>query len=243
MVSAFIVLGGVYALETCLMHADPNLVVFTTSPARHPTHMVDFILIQGVMALGYIAVFSERLAMAVIVSQGIVPLANALSMEQDSHIKAAAAWALGQVGQHTPEHASYVAEANVFPALLRAHLDPESSEDLQTKAKRALKNVLQKCVNLPALEALLADAPPNVLKYVVSQFAKVLPNNAKARRLFVTSGGLKKILEIKAEAGSQLQESIQAINACYPEEMVKYYSPGYSEALLARIDDYQPIPV
>jgi hypothetical protein len=46
---------------------------------------------------------------------------------------------------------------------------------------------------LPALEPLLHDAPPNILKHVLGQFSKVVPHDAKARRLFVTSGGLKKV--------------------------------------------------
>jgi hypothetical protein len=41
---------------------------------------------------------------------------------------------------------------------------------------------------------LLHDAPPNILKHVVAQFSKVLPHDSKARRLFVTSGGLKKVI-------------------------------------------------
>ena len=89
------------------------------------------------------------------------------------------------------------------------------------QSKKALKNILQKCVHLPALEPLLHDAPPNILKHVVGQFSKVLPHDSKARRLFVTSGGLKKIQEIKGEPGSALAEYINAINNCYPEEIVK----------------------
>lgn len=116
------------------------------------------------------------------------------------------------------------------------------------KSKKALKNILQKCVHLPALEPLLHDAPPNILKHVVAQFSKVLPHDSKARRLFVTSGGLKKVCtrfpkmsscfikliyfafdylkkkklqEIKTEEGSPLTEYINTINNCYPEEIVK----------------------
>ena len=48
----------------------------------------------------------------------------------------------------------------------------DASDDLRTKAKRALKNVLQKCVHLPALEPLLEYAPPEILKHVVGQFSK-----------------------------------------------------------------------
>ena len=61
------------------------------------------------------------------------------------------------------------------------------------QSKKALKNILQKCVYLPALEPLLHDAPPNILKHIVAQFSKVLPHDPKARKLFVTSGGLKKV--------------------------------------------------
>ena len=44
---------------------------------------------------------------------------------------------------------------------------------IPSQAKKALKNILQKCVHLPALEPLLHDAPPNILKHVVAQFSKV----------------------------------------------------------------------
>uniref|UniRef100_A0A672KEM6 Sperm associated antigen 6 n=1 Tax=Sinocyclocheilus grahami TaxID=75366 RepID=A0A672KEM6_SINGR len=172
---------------------------------------------------------------------GVPQLAICLEEEQEDHIKAATAWSFGQIGRHTPEHAKAVAVANVLPKLLNLYLDTESSEDLQVKAKKALKSILQKCTYLPALEPLLYEAPSNILKHVICQFSKVLPHDSKARRLFVTSGGLKKVQEIKAEPGSAIQEYINAINSCYPEEIVRYYSPGYSETLLERIDNYQPV--
>merc|ERR1712141_138423 len=197
--------------------------------------------LPGIMMLGYVGEQSENLAMAVIVSKGVVALTVVLSEETEDHIVAAAAWALGQIGRHTPEHAKAVAVANVLPRLLSIYLAPESSEDLQTKTKKALKNILQKCIHLPALEPLLQKAPPNILKHVVAQFAKVLPHDAKARKLFVTSGRLKKIQEIKAEQGSSTFEYINTINNSYPEEIVRYYSPGYSEKLLDRIEQYNPV--
>lgn len=99
----------------------------------------------------------------------------------------------GQIGRHTPEHAKAVAVANVLPKLLQLYMRTDLSEDLQTKSKKALKNILQKCNYLPVLEPLLHEASPNILKHVVAQFSKVLPHDPKARRLFVTSGGLKKV--------------------------------------------------
>ncbi|TNN59505.1 Sperm-associated antigen 6 [Liparis tanakae] len=196
--------------------------------------------LPGIMMLGYVAAHSENLAMAVIVSKGVSQLALCLSEEQEPHIKAATAWSIGQIGHHTPEHAKAVATADLLGKLLELYMNASSSEDLQAKSKTALKSVLQKCTYLPGLEPLLQDVPSNILKHVVGQYSKVLPHDSKARRLFVTSGGLKKLQEIEAEPGSALQEHINAINNCYPEEIVRYYSPNYSEVLLAQIEHYQP---
>ena len=69
--------------------------------------------------------------------------------------------------------------------LLAAFIDEGSSDDLKTKAKRALKSIVTMCTYLPALEPLLLIAPPNIMKYVVQQFSKTLPNDLAARRTFV----------------------------------------------------------
>lgn len=62
---------------------------------------------------------------------------------------------------------------------------PESSKDLKDKAKKALKNIVQMCTYLPALEPLLQLAPPKILTYVCHQFAKILSQNVEAKRTFV----------------------------------------------------------
>ena len=38
--------------------------------------------------------------------------------------------------------------------------------------------------------------------------------------------------------GSKLKEYVDTINSCYPEEIVRYYSPGYSDTLMEKIDNY-----
>ncbi|XP_077393834.1 sperm-associated antigen 6 [Festucalex cinctus] len=195
--------------------------------------------LPGIMMLGYVAVHNEHLAMAVIQSEGLLQLALCLSEETQDHIKAVTAWCIGQIGHHTPVHAKAVATANLLPKLLQLYMDANSSEDLQTKSKKALKMILQKCTFLPALESLLYDAPSNIIKHVVCQFSKVLPHDSQARRQFVASGGLKKVQEIQAEPGSVLQEHINSIKSCFPEEIVRYYSPGYSEVLLDRLENFK----
>jgi len=208
--------------------------------------MVDYITeargnnrLPGIMTLGYIAAFSETLALAVVVSKGITPLKDALINEPEDHLKAAAAWSLGQIGRHSPDHARALAEADVLRRLLAVYLHQDSSEDLQTKAKRALKGVIQKCTTLPALEPLL-DAPDNILKYVVQQFVKVLQHDNNGKKAFVQSGGLQKILEVQADVGSKLHDYVQEIGNMYPPEIVQYYSPNYAETLLKKMDEFNP---
>jgi len=60
-------------------------------------------------------------------------LSLALCEEPEDHLQAAAAWSLGQIGRHTPEHSKAVAQANVFPRLLQCYVRTGASEDLQTK--------------------------------------------------------------------------------------------------------------
>merc|ERR1711959_53313 len=91
--------------------------------------------LPGIMAIGYIAAFSETLALAIIVSKGVAPLKEALVTEPEDHIKAASAWIL----RH----------------LLACMVHQDSSEDLKTKSKRALKAILAKCTHLQALQLLL----------------------------------------------------------------------------------------
>eukprot|EP00695_Tsukubamonas_globosa_P001960 TRINITY_DN3033_c0_g1_i1.p1 TRINITY_DN3033_c0_g1~~TRINITY_DN3033_c0_g1_i1.p1 ORF type:complete len:188 (+),score=54.88 TRINITY_DN3033_c0_g1_i1:86-649(+) len=87
--------------------------------------------LPGIMTLGYISAFSETLALSVIVSKGIPPLAHALATEREDHIKAASAWSLGQIGRHSSDHAKAIADANVLPKLLDAYLSPTASDDLK----------------------------------------------------------------------------------------------------------------
>ena len=80
---------------------------------------------------------------------------DALVNEEEDHLKAAAAWSLGQIGRHSPDHARAVAQADVFRVLVDVYSDKRSSDDLKLKAQRAMKAVVQKCTHLAALEPLL----------------------------------------------------------------------------------------
>ncbi|KAF5272806.1 hypothetical protein FQA39_LY07833 [Lamprigera yunnana] len=193
-----------------------------------------------ITAIGYIAGQCDQCAMSIIGCNGVDELVKILHTNLDDATLAVTSWCLGQIGKHSPEHTKAVGIANAFPTLLQLYMNEASSEDLKYKCKTTLKQCLQKCTLLCVLEPLLYNAPTNILKYIIGQFSKILPNDPKARRLFVTSGGLKKTQEIEAEPGSTLMEYIISINSCFPEEIVRYYSPGYPETLLEAVEQYSP---
>jgi len=190
--------------------------------------------LPAVMALGYIGAFSESLAMSVIGASAVPALRQALLEEPEDHIKAASAWALGQVGRHTAQHARALAEADVLRHLLGTMTADESSDDLVSKSKRALKAVIAQCTYLTAMEPMLrAGAPPSIVKAILGQFAKVLPGDRDKRRALVQSGGLKAVQELAAD-DPEIADYVEAINSNYPQEVVTYCSPEFQQTLATR---------
>merc|ERR1712152_23992 len=95
----------------------------------------------------------------------------------------------------------------------------------------------------------MGDLNCKILKYIVQQFTKVLPNDNNNRKSFVQCGALQKIQELKylyetskdkAENAENVDYSdvlsfINTINSCFPPELVQYYSPNYSQQLLKKL--------
>ncbi|KAJ0178369.1 hypothetical protein K1T71_006192 [Dendrolimus kikuchii] len=197
--------------------------------------------VPACMALGFIAGQSDQLAMAVIESKAIPPLVDILqNSDCDDAELCAGAWTIGHIAKHSPQHSLAIAVANALPRLLQLYTDPKSSGEVRARTSCALKQALQCCLHRPALEPLLHAAPACILKYVLAQYAKILPNDARARRLFVTTGALKRVQEIDTVPGTSLKEYINIINSCFPEEIVRYYTPGYSDSLLDRVEAFTP---
>lgn len=132
--------------------------------------------------------------------------------------------------------------AGVLTTMVSLEADPRSSEDLKTKCRRALKSLVSKLTHLPALDALVhRTLPESVMKMVLEQAGKVLMNDPQGRTLFVTSGGLAAVQQMAEAPGSKLKEAVEMINSCYPEEIVRYYSPSYSQQLLDKLESLNAV--
>ena len=112
---------------------------------------------------------------------------------------------------------------------------PDGNHHRKSHPQLCFGQRLAKCTHLQALQPLLREAPVKVQKYVLKQFASILPHDVEARRAFVQNGGLQFLQELNETVGGKLTEFIQQINACYPPEIVEYYSPNYSKKLLDKI--------
>jgi hypothetical protein len=206
--------------------------------------LVDFISntrgdhrLYGILSLGIMASFKEEIAMNIIKAKAIRHINDALENEPQQQLKSAACYALGQIGRHSTMHADAVAETNVLSLMLFHYNSPDSNDDLRDKAKKAIKNVIDQCSNLAALEPLLQVAPEKILSHLINQYVKHLKDNLNEKRLFVQNGGLQKLQELKAKCSDSIKEKIEYINGLYPPEIVRYYSPEYAAMLLKSIED------
>ena len=84
-------------------------------------------------------------------------------------------------------------------------------------------------MHMACVLALSPTHPPS------TQVGKVLANDPNGRATFVQSGGLAAVQQMGEAPGSKLREAVEIINSCYPEEIVRYYSPSYSQQLLEKL--------
>lgn len=192
-------------------------------------------VLPAVVALGYLGSYSPTLGMAVLRANACAVLKSVLINEPEDHIKAASAWALGQVGKHGAEHAQVLAEADTLRHLLAAALHEDASADLRGKARRALGAAVANCRYLPAMTPLLPIAPVPTRRALLARYVEVLPEDPSARRTLVSSGGLKVIMSLD-DSDPQVAELIAGIADNFPAEVVEYCSPAFAAQLAERVD-------
>ena len=89
----------------------------------------------------------------------------------------------------------------------------------------------------PCSAPLLRENSAKIQKYVLAQYAAILPNDPTARKAFMATGLLQRVQEIKATAEPKVLENMARINNCFPEDAVKFSDPLYARELLARLDE------
>jgi hypothetical protein len=90
---------------------------------------------------------------------------------------------------------------------------------------------------LPLLCGLSPSFARQVQKYVLAQYAAILPNDAAARKAFMQTGLLQRVQELKLSAGPKVAESISRINAAFPTECVKFSDPSYARELVSKLEE------
>lgn len=195
----------------------------------------------GINALGFIAAHDEKLAEAAIDAQAVRYLKDALETEKSSEIKGAACYALGEIGKHAPKHAGCVADQQVLGLMLHNVKSTREEDDLNKKARSALKKIIQNCRKLRALDPLIKISPPDILVYILDQIRKHLKEDKEFNKEFI-SGSLKTLQEILCDDNcpEEVQTAIKKINENFTPEVINMYSPKYGENLIKEWEKNNP---
>lgn len=197
--------------------------------------------LYGIIAIGFIAAHNEKLAEATIDVYGINYLKDALETETLPYIKAAACYALGQIGKHAPKHARKVAEQQVLSMMLFNVVTTDENDDLNRKARRSLKKIIKNCNYLQALEPMLKIAPPKVLKHILEQYDKYLKDDKEYKKEFVNNGGLKILQELRHSKVFPEELKLKIDKLCsdnYHTDLINYYSPVFQDKISKELDKY-----
>lgn len=109
--------------------------------------------------------------------------------------------------------------------IIQIYISQNADNDVKQKSESTFKMCLQCCLQLSALEPLLYIAPPQILELILEQFAKVLPNDSTVQRMFISTGGLKKVLEIDTTQSENISSRVEAVKNCFSPDIIKFYMP------------------
>jgi hypothetical protein len=172
---------------------------------------------HGLMAIGFIASFSQKLAQSLFaekIDELVFSIFSAATTHDNS--KEAAAWALGQMGKHSPQQAAVLAKNNVLNSLLTTYRNAETLEELRLKTKRALKLIIGQVPDTEGLLKILDNASEPILHRILNQIAKLLAANPSLRDGFKESGGLDSVLQFREDAATKSADAIQRIIEIFP---------------------------
>jgi HEAT repeat protein len=172
---------------------------------------------HGLMAVGFIASFSQKLAQSLFAQKIDEIVLHLFLTCPNENSREAAAWALGQLGKHAPQQAAALAAGKALESLLATYTNRETLLELWLKAKSALKLIVAQMPEVAPLLPLLATAPEPILHRILAQIANLLAANPDARPAFAAAGGIDTVARLRSGAGAKAADAITRIIACYPE--------------------------
>ncbi|KAL1459243.1 hypothetical protein WDU94_011248 [Cyamophila willieti] len=197
--------------------------------------------LSAIMTLGYLASQSEQVAEQIILSDGIPRLKSILECEsnaENEELQAAVAWTLGEIGKYSEEKVASLSKENVVALIFSKTTQLDTSDNFRKQCILALNMLIPKCECWQELMQMFQEnESKEILPSLLCGLGKVLSCHPHARRSFVQSGCLTKLLEIKETP--DIAPYLKTIYSCFPEDILQYSSPGYMQNLIKLVDSYQ----
>uniref|UniRef100_A0A8D8X0M1 Sperm-associated antigen 6 n=1 Tax=Cacopsylla melanoneura TaxID=428564 RepID=A0A8D8X0M1_9HEMI len=210
--------------------------------------------LSAIMSLGYMAAQSEELAGDIIVMFGVTRLREILQNEPkdieeqtdvkqkkdcEEQLQVAAGWTLGQIGKHSFENVASLVEEKVLLTLFDKTIQPCASDNLKHKCRNALNLLIPKCEDWTDLEVIfLGNDSEELWPSLLYAFSKIIPCDASARRSFVSSHCLTKMMKI--EEKPEYLPYMKKIYECFPDKVLNLESPTYLNYLMKTLKKFQP---
>ncbi|KAL1462453.1 hypothetical protein WDU94_014287, partial [Cyamophila willieti] len=178
---------------------------------------------------------SDHLALAIIHTNGLKEIINALDNESNQDCLSAIVWTLEQLTKHSARHVSFLnTDTNVFSKLVKIYTSPESSQEVKCRCLSALQNTINKCLRLQDIDLLLCDSPPEIILLVLKQLSKIFAIDLKARKDFLSTGGLKTVQALNHPNNTELCKAICEVNTYFPEKALLYYSMDMADCFVKK---------
>ncbi|XP_050439083.1 sperm-associated antigen 6-like [Adelges cooleyi] len=197
--------------------------------------------LPALTAIGCIAAMSPYFASVIIQSGALFLLESILENSDDEFIKAGTIWTLGLIGKHSSEHSRAVCAGNAVCTMIKILQCTKFGHEIRLKCENTLKLLISNCDDLVTLNNLLtASTPLGIVTYVLDKFLEILPQSTKVRRNFILDGYLKIIQQYKPTPDSELYRIVQAINSCYPEDLIQKITENFPDSVMQIAERYQP---
>lgn len=193
-------------------------------------------MIPAVKAVGAIAGFSPSLAMSLLEAGAGRATLGVFVSSKSIETKSVAAKAVGMLGKHNSQTSQKMTSMNALSLLFQAIGDPDGDDNLRAAVKEAMVDLIKNCEDITALEPLITTSEGEILCHVLERISNLLSKNPKIRAPFVSSGGFRSVQLLQADNDAELKRLIDAINDCYPDQAVRFYSPNYVEELNKEVE-------